>query len=576
MAKSKDRPTLDEVSIRGLGVIDSASLSFSKGFTAITGETGAGKTMVLTALGLITGAKADSDFVRNDAPRSVVSAIFSVNENIAAKVEEAGGEVDAHCLAISRSVSTEGKSRITLGGTLSTSGKVAEISAELIEIHAQSSSLRLNKPAVQRELLDSFAEIEVFLLPYQSEFENYQILSRRIRELQKESETSEEQILELKRFVEDFSALMPISGELLEIENEINRLGSVEEIHSQLSAALNILENDDGGLLTQLKSAKKALDSLLKKDSSLDAQIEKFSELTFDAEDVVSELLSYLTRLEADPARFDYLQQRKQGIYALIKKYGKGSEREAAFNEILSEYLVAEEKIADLSGGSQRINELKTEREKLFKSLQKHAVELSEFRSKVAKTLSEKITSELSALSMPNASVLVSVKKQDPSEIKNFSLHGIDDIEFEFSPHTGSKLMPLAKIASGGEMSRLMLAIEVVIASQSPVGTYVFDEVDAGVGGKAAVEVGRRLAALSQNAQVIVVTHLPQVAVWADTHLVVRKDQFGSITESSVITLNPEERLKEIARMLAGQEESKTAQKHAEELLQMVKESVIS
>ena len=165
MAKSKDRPTLDEVSIRGLGVIDSASLSFSKGFTAITGETGAGKTMVLTALGLITGAKADSDFVRNDAPRSVVSAIFSVNENIAAKVEEAGGEVDAHCLAISRSVSTEGKSRITLGGTLSTSGKVAEISAELIEIHAQSSSLRLNKPAVQRELLDSFAEIEVFLLP---------------------------------------------------------------------------------------------------------------------------------------------------------------------------------------------------------------------------------------------------------------------------------------------------------------------------------------------------------------------------------------------------------------------------
>ena len=577
MAKSRGvRPTLEEISIRGLGVIESAAVSFSPGFTAITGETGAGKTMVLTALGLITGAKADSDFVRTNAERSIVSAAFTVTPEISEKVLDAGGDVDGSTLTISRSVSSEGKSRINLGGSLSTASKVSEISASLIEIHGQSSSLRLGKPSVQREIVDSFGSLSSVLAEYERAFNDYNELSSRIQRLKKESASRLDQISSIQAFIQDFSSVMPVSGEIVDIENEIARLGCVEEINSQLSLALNILESDDGGTLQNLKSAKKALDALAQKDSILDAHLDRFSELLYGVEDVVSDLIGYIAKLEADPQRFDHLQQRKQSINALIKKYGVGSERLVAFEQLIQDYSQAEEKLSDLDGGAERIAQLENELTQLFSTMKDKGEKLSNFRLRAAQELGDLITAELSALSMPNASVVVNVEQSNSDLLSSYSAHGIDEVIFHFSPHTGSKLMPLAKIASGGEMSRLMLAIEVVIAAKSPVGTYVFDEVDAGVGGKAAVEVGRRLALLSRSAQVIVVTHLPQVAVWADNHLVVRKDQSGSITESSVTSLAKNERLKEIARMLAGQEESETAQKHAEELLDMVEQSVIS
>lgn len=571
MGKNKSmRPTLDEIAIRGLGVIDNASISFSPGFTAITGETGAGKTMVLTALGLITGAKADADFVRTNSERSTVSAQFTVQSEFIDKVLDAGGEIDGQTLTISRSVSAEGKSRITLGGTLSTVSKVHELSTELIEIHAQSSSLRLSKAGVQRELLDSYSGTSKVFAAYTATYRKYEDLSTRISSLRKESATSQKEIAHLKAFVDDFSATMPQHGEMAEIDNEINRLGSAEEIHTQLSAALNLLDNDENGALSALKSSKKYLDPLQQKDLALDSHIEKFADAIFSLEDASSELVSYLTRLEADPSRFEYLQQRKQNINALLKKYGVGADRDVAFFEMIASYASAEERIADLSGGAERIAELEMELKQLFVEMRASALELHEVRMTAALALSKAITNELAALSMPNSEVSVQVTALDLDDVRSYSSSGVDEVLFLFSPHTGSKLMSLSKIASGGEMSRLMLAIEVVIASQSPVGTYVFDEVDAGVGGKAAVEVGRRLAALAKTSQVIVVTHLPQVAVWADNHLVVRKDQSGSITESSVLTLDKNDRLREIARMLSGQEDSSTAQKHAEELLQLV------
>lgn len=575
-SKKSSRPTLDEISIRGLGVIDTAAVSFSPGFTAITGETGAGKTMVLTALGLIIGAKADADFVRTNAERSVVSAQFTVNDEIAREIEDAGGVTDENTLTISRSVTSEGKSRITLGGSLSTSSKVQEISSSLIEIHGQSSSLRLSKPAVQRELLDGYGDLGKHLFSYQSVFEAHTEMVQRIAQLKKESASSAELIKSLKEFASEFSAIMPSTGELAEIENEINRLGSVEDIHLMLSQALNILESDDGGVLSKAKSAKKSLESLMNKDTELDKHVERFTEVLYNLEDNVSELLNYLTRLEADPARFEYLQLRKQAINALIKKYGKGSEKEIALENLIIDYQNTESRLADLDGGEERIDQLESERKKLFTELSSSAKALTKVRMEAAVKMSAAVTGELGALSMPNAAVSVDVIPSDYDDPKSYHSYGVDEVSFLFAPHTGSKFASLAKIASGGEMSRLMLAIEVVIASKAPVGTYVFDEVDAGVGGKAAVEVGRRLAVLAKNAQVIVVTHLPQVAVWADNHLVVVKDQSGSITESSVVTLKKEERLKEIARMLAGQEDSETAQKHAEELLEMVAKSVIS
>ncbi len=577
MGSKKDfRPTLDEIAIRGLGVIESASISFSPGFTAITGETGAGKTMVLTALGLITGARADSDFVRSGAERSVVSAQFSVDSQTAEKVLDSGAEVDGNVLTIARSVSIEGKSRITMGGILTTTSKVHEICADLLEIHAQSSSLRLSKQIVQRELLDSFGELQGELAAYSLEYEKYSELQKRIAKLISESSSAQSQIRELREFVTSFAAVMPRSGELAEIDNEINRLGSVEEIHAQLSHALNILESDESGTLNNLKAAKKSLDQLLAKDTQLDPHIERFAELIYTVEDVASELVSYLARLEADPKRFEQLQLRKQSINALIKKFGVGTDKELAYERLIVDYSEAEIKMSDLDGGAERVAELEAELTEQFKSLKKVAATLHQSRVAAAVALSESVSKELDSLSMPNAQVKVEVLPGNAEEFSEYTSFGYDDVTFLFSPHVGSKLLPLSKIASGGEMSRLMLAIEIVLAHKSPVGTYIFDEVDSGVGGKAAVEVGRRLSVLSKTAQVIVVTHLPQVAVWADNHLLVSKDQSGSITQSSVNALNSEERRKEIARMLSGQEDSLTAQTHAEELLRMVSERVIS
>jgi len=575
-SKKDFRPTLDEIAIRGLGVIESASISFSPGFTAITGETGAGKTMVLTALGLITGARADSDFVRSGAERSVVSAQFSVDSQTAEKVLDSGAEVDGNVLTIARSVSIEGKSRITMGGILTTTSKVHEICADLLEIHAQSSSLRLSKQIVQRELLDSFGELQGELAAYSLEYEKYSELQKRIAKLISESSSAQSQIRELREFVTSFAAVMPRSGEIAEIDNEINRLGSVEEIHAQLSHALNILESDESGTLNNLKAAKKSLDQLLAKDTQLDPHIERFAELIYTVEDVASELVSYLARLEADPKRFEQLQLRKQSINALIKKFGVGTDKELAYERLIVDYSEAEIKMSDLDGGAERVAELEAELTEQFKSLKKVAATLHQSRVAAAVALSESVSKELDSLSMPNAQVKVEVLPGNAEEFSEYTSFGYDDVTFLFSPHVGSKLLPLSKIASGGEMSRLMLAIEIVLAHKSPVGTYIFDEVDSGVGGKAAVEVGRRLSVLSKTAQVIVVTHLPQVAVWADNHLLVSKDQSGSITQSSVNALNSEERRKEIARMLSGQEDSLTAQTHAEELLRMVSERVIS
>ena len=321
---------------------------------------------------------------------------------------------------------------------------------------------------------------------------------------------------------------------------------------------------------------RKLLEQLKDKDSSLTPLIDKYSELVLDLGDVVSELLVYLNRLEADPERFEYLQERKAAINSLIKKYGQGSDRTLALSELVDRFENTKEKITDLSGGERRIGELEKEQAEIFAKLRDAALELSAKRIAGAVQLSGQVTEEIRSLSMPKATLICEVKQRDSEKFSDYSVTGLDDVNFLFSGHSGAGALPLAKVASGGENSRVMLAIAVVLAHSSHIGTYIFDEVDAGVGGAAAVEVGRRLKALAKNAQVIVVTHLAQVAVWADNHLVVQKDQTGSISASGVRSLRSEDRKVEIARMLSGQSQSLTAQEHAAELLQLVQKSSLA
>lgn len=568
-SKKVNKSSLEEISIRSLGVIESSNIEFKPGLTVLTGETGAGKTMVLTALGLVLGSKSDSDLVRQGQERAIVTGRFSVPKDLATQIIDAGGDVEDESVVISRTVSTAGKSRVLVGGVVSSTAAVSSFASSLVEIHAQSSSSKLTRPGVARELLDRFAAID--LTTYQETFDAYQQMMRRIDKLKDQLSQADRQIAELSELVDEFSKLNPKSGELLEIEDEIAKLGSVELLNQAVSTVLNLFENEDLSAINLLQQIRKGLESVNGKDKQLDAITERYTENLLNLQDISSELTSYLTDLEADPNRFEKLQQRKAALNSLLKRYGKGSDKEAAYEQLLVDGKNARERIADLSGGDQRIAELQKEADLLFKQLQDAGIAISQLRKGAAAKLSAKVTEEIKALSMPNASFVVEQIVGDSKNIKSFTSNGIDEISILFSAHSGGTPLPLNKVASGGELSRVMLALEVVIAEAEPIGTYIFDEVDAGVGGKAAIEVGRRLSKLSKSAQVIVITHLAQVAAWADNHLVVRKSENGSVTQSDVNEVTAKDRKIEIARMLSGQEDSQTAQEHAGELLAIVR-----
>ena len=568
-SKKVGKSSLEEISIRSLGVIESSNIEFKPGLTVLTGETGAGKTMVLTALGLVLGSKSDSDLVRAGQERAIVTGKFAVPKDLAMQIIDAGGEIEEESVVISRTVSTAGKSRVLVGGVVSSAAAVSSFASSLVEIHAQSSSSKLTKPGVARELLDRFAGID--LTAYQQTFDQYQQMLLRINELKEQLSQADRQIAELSELASEFARLNPKSGELVEIENEIAKLGSVEVLNQAVSAALNLFENEELSAINMLQQIRKSLDQVNGKDKQLDAIAERYTESLLNLQDISSDLTSYLSQLEADPIRFEKLQDRKAALNSLIKRFGKGSDKEAAFEQLLIDGKSAKERIADLSGGDQRVAELQREADSLFKMLQEQGLALSQLRKVNAKKLSSQVTVEVRNLSMPNASFVIEQTVGDVKNSKSFTSNGIDEISILFSAHSGGTPLALNKVASGGELSRVMLALEVVIAEAEPIGTYIFDEVDAGVGGKAAIEVGRRLSKLSKSAQVIVITHLAQVAAWADNHLVVKKSENGLVTQSDVMEVSATERKIEIARMLSGQEDSQTAQEHAGELLAIVR-----
>ena len=570
MKKVLQKSALRELTIRSLGVIDSAEVDFKDGLTVITGETGAGKTMVLTALNLILGSKSDVDFVRSGDDRLVVSGKFNIGDTLRKIVEEAGGFVEDGDVIINRSVTTQGKSKISLGGAVTTTSQVSELAQELVEIHAQSSSARLSKPAVQLNLLDSYGDYQDSAAKYSDKFIEFNLIRKRVADLTSQLKVRDFEIAKLTGFVDDFAKIAPKKGELDQIENEITKLGAVEELNAGLIQALGIISGEDESPTAALGLTKKILENLKGKDSELDSLIEKYSELIYEFAENSSGLERYLAGLGADPARFDYLQNRKSELNGLLKKYGEGSDRESAYENLLIAGDEASSRLEDLQGGDSKLAELRDESLACFGKLQELGLNLSASRFSVAKKLSTAITSEMVLLAMPNAKISVQVTTSDGSKPENFSATGLDEVLFLFTSHTDGKLLPLSKAASGGELSRVMLSIEVVLAKNSPVGTYIFDEVDAGVGGKAAIEVGKRLALLAQNSQVIVVTHLAQVASWADNHFVVSKNESGSVTQSNILEVSGADRRKEIARLLSGQEDSKTAQEHAGELLDMV------
>ena len=566
----KGHSQIKSIQIKNLGVIESTNLNFSDGLTVLTGETGAGKTMVLTALSLILGGKADGKLVRNGSERMLVAAEFVVDQYISDKVEELGGSTEDGVLLITRTVSADGKSKATIGGIPTTASTLSELGEELVEIHAQSSSLRLNKESVQRELIDRYADNQSLLQDYQNHFATYQKCLSRLSDLRKDFANRDSEISKLSEIASLVKKFELKENIYEDIDNEIGRLEAVEDLNKGVSIALSLLENEELNALGALQSAIKALGSAANLDRELGLIHSQMADEVRGIAAAVSELKNYQINLNADPARFDYLQSRKSELVALAKKFGNSDNRNESINYLLSEAKNAHVKIEDLKGGEDRILQLEKETSLEFANTHKAALALSESRLKAAKEISKEITEELIELALPNAVIDIEVSIPREQNEKNFALHGIDRVEINFASHRSAKLSPLSKSASGGELSRVMLALEVVLSKGSKVGTYIFDEVDAGVGGKAAIEVGRKLAKVAKSSQVLVVTHLPQVAVWANNHIVVEKSDAGDFTESSVFEVKDDRRKVEIARLLSGQEGSESAREHAGELLELV------
>jgi len=576
---------LEEVRITGLGVIDDAVLELSAGFTALTGETGAGKTMVVTALGLLFGGRADPARVRPGAARAAVEGRLLVSAEIAREIEDAGGDLDdeGSTLVLSRSVSAEGRSRAFAGGRSVPVSLLQVLADDLVAVHGQSDQQQLLKPGRQRDALDRFGgpDLAAALSDYRRVFNRHRTVREELESLTRAERERVAEAEMLRRGLAEVEAVAPVAGEDATLLAEEEKLATADALNAAATMAHEALLGDpaaasvDGGsdAVTLLGVAGRALEPVRAHDPVLAGLADRLAEATYLISDVAAELASYTDALDSDPARLAAVQERRAALGKLVRAYGSAAYGSAAgggaggsgdLAAVLDWAKQAGSRLAELEGDNDKIAALAAEESELASQVTSLAAQLTALRLAAAERFASEVTAELTALAMPHGSLTAVVSALDAP-----GPYGADDVEIRLAAHPGAPPLPLNKGASGGELSRVMLAIEVVFAGADPVPTFVFDEVDAGVGGKAAVEIGRRLARLARSSQVIVVTHLPQVAAFADNHLVVEKSGDGLVIESGVVRLDRPARVRELSRMLAGLEESEFGQAHAEELLAM-------
>jgi DNA repair protein RecN (Recombination protein N) len=563
---------LEEVRITGLGVIDEAVLELSAGFNVVTGETGAGKTMVVSGLGLLFGGRADPSRVRPGADRAVVEGRLRVEPDgmVARQVNESGGDLDddGSALILVRSVSSEGRSRASAGGRSVPVSLLTYLADDLVAVHGQADQQQLLRPGRQRQALDRFSgpAFAELLSAYQRAYQRHQQVSAELGELTTKARDRAREAEDLRHGVEEIARVEPVEGEDIELVAEDERLSNADALHAAATTAHEALVGDPSSgnfdaadVTSLLAAARSALDGAAQHDAQLAALAGRVTEAAYLLSDVAAELASYVESVEADPVRLAAVQERRAELTRLVRAFGSASGDVAG---VLAWAKAASARLAELDGDEDKIGVLAEQEAELAATVADLGGQLTAARTETAGRFAEQVTAELTALAMPHAKIMVAV-----TPAQGFGPYGADEVEIRLSAHPGAPALPLHKGASGGELSRVMLAIEVVFAGADPVPTFVFDEVDAGVGGKAAVEIGRRLARLARMAQVIVVTHLPQVAAFADTHLVVEKASDGSVVHSGITRLTDEGRVRELSRMLAGLEDSEFGRAHASELL---------
>lgn len=551
---------LESIRIRELGLISEAEIDFKPGFVAITGETGAGKTLLLDAVRVLRGEKPSVVGVVPDADVTVDAAITVSNESFANQVAELGILADDEVILVSRTFPANGRAKTAIGGRPFPASTLEDLSNHWLAIHGQHDSLRLLKPQTHREMLDSFGgkPLNEILLKYSSEYATWRnsiAELARVEKLRKELLANAESI---KADLAVFDSLNISHGLVQEIAQTVERVSRKEEFKTAIASALQSLQDEDSSISASIRTARNYLEKL-EKDIEIGRLREQLKNLSNELAQIEVDLSAQLSQLESDDEDLDSLMMRQRQIKALLLRHGPDESALIMWAED------AKKQLALIDPDGLELNKLKDIVAELNANCHKIAQELSDHRKKVAERFSTEVTREIRDLAMPAAEFFTEITTVELNEF------GQDKIEFLFNANPGMKFQPIASAASGGELSRVMLALEVVLLSSTSPSVLIFDEVDAGVAGAAAISVGEKLAKLSSRSQVLVVTHLPQIAAFADQHINVSKTSTGLVTQTSIQTLSETERIVEISRMLAGLEGSDSATAHAGELVEMAK-----
>jgi DNA repair protein RecN (Recombination protein N) len=554
---------LEEISIHNLGVISHTRLPFTKGLTVITGETGAGKTMVLTAVQLLLGKRSDASIVRHGKEFTSIEGCWNVaGLNSLPDILETGAVVEDDQLYINRTVNADGKSRAVLGGKTTPASILAKIGGGLVNIHGQSDQIRLKSSAAQLDALDRYAgdKLVSALKKYGEVHQEWKELARTIKDVKVNASARQREFDDLTLAVAEISEVNPTPNEDDLLKQEIATLTNVDALKNSAVEALAAIDPEDyevANVFSQLVVAVKALQSAAEYDPEMQKISDKAETVLDEAQELKDALSSYLDNIDGDSIyRLNQAQERLADLNRLVRKYG------VTLDDVIEYWQKSDEKLVDLNPEANNVEKLDRQFIELAKKLEEHAGIVTKIRTEAAARLSKEVNKELAGLAMAGNKLVIEIN------VGSFSSTGADEVNFMLKMPGATNARPINKAASGGELSRIMLALEVVLANPDITPTFIFDEVDSGVGGATAIEIGKRLSSLAAEAQVIVVTHLPQVAAYADNHLRVQKSSTDTFTETSVAQLSTEDRLEELARMLSGMSNSETGRAHAAELLE--------
>lgn len=549
---------LSELYIENLAVIEKATIDFSDKLNVFTGETGAGKSILINGINAILGQRVTKDIVRTGTDKAVISALFTdIGDNVLQVLDELGISAEDGQLFLTREIRSDGGSVARVNSRAVNVSVLKAIGETLVTIHGQHDNQILMAPERHIEILDSYAESEALIEDYHSSFRELQSIAKKINKIKTEQSKKEFRMAELADIVEEINALNIHEGEDKEIEAELNISKNAVAISEALYMAKQLLSGDDDtdGAVEMTQRASKSVEEYTDIMTEISPIYDRLSSASIEMEDISEEIGSLLDSLDIDPKRYDYLNQRSDELRRIMKKYGP------ELDDVLTTLENSQNELDELSGAEQSLDELNKEKERLLAEVSKKAKVLSDHRKKAGERFVSQVTEELEFLNMPKVKLVVLQKTG------KLTINGMDSIEFLISANLGEEPKPIAKIASGGELSRIMLALKNVIAEKDSIGTLIFDEIDTGVSGRAAQKIGIKLKQISRLRQVLCVTHLAQMAVMADNHLLIEKNIQGDRTVTTVRTLDHEQRKYEIARIMGGENITELMLENAEQYL---------